>query len=213
MQGRKPSFLRRSPRHAGPLALVSAMIISTAGCQGMAMTQESDNGRAIGKIDNTVADWPLTFVRHNFGAHCFDTIGCRITYSGFTHGVDRDDEVSPPVSSYKGTHSQLLSAGHIARRNFPPPAHVKWRSKDGVEHEADVDVADIFHDRKILHRVPREDIREGVSITDPDVILEVNDRTINVYMRAFIPTRELQIPGNKYSGFRDDLVLAWTKTY
>ena len=48
---------------------------------------------------------------------------------------------------------------------------------------------------------------------DPDIILEVNDRTINVYMRAFVPTRELQIPGNKYSGFRDDLILAWSRTY
>lgn len=67
----------------------------------MAMTQESGNGKA-SKIDNTVADWPLTFVQHNFGAHCFDTIGCKITYSGFTHGVDGDDEVSPPLASYRG---------------------------------------------------------------------------------------------------------------
>ena len=48
---------------------------------------------------------------------------------------------------------------------------------------------------------------------NPDILLEVNDRTINVYMRAFVPTRELQIPGNKYSRFRDDLILAWSKTY
>lgn len=179
----------------------------------MAMTQESGNGKTVGRIDNTVADWPLTFVQHNFGAHCFDTIGCRITYSGFTHGVDTDDEVSPPLASYRGTREQILSAGHIARRNFPPPAHVSWRSKDGVAHEADVDIAAIFSDRKIVHQVPREDIREDVSITDPDIVLEVEDRTITVYMRAFIPTKALQVAGNPYSGHRNDLVRVWSRTY
>ena len=33
----------------------------------------------------------------------------------------------------------------------------------------------------------------------PDIVLEVNDRTINIYMRAFINTRSLQIPGNPRS--------------
>lgn len=212
MQGRTPADARYRAARTRSLAWIAAMIVSTAGCQGMAMTQESGNGKA-SKIDNTVADWPLTFVQHNFGAHCFDTIGCKITYSGFTHGVDGDDEVSPPLASYRGTREQILSAGHIARRNFPPSAHVTWRSKDGAAHEADVDIAGIFRDRKIVHQVPREEIREGVSITDPDIVLEVEDRTITVYMRAFIPTKALQIAGNPYSGHRNDLVRVWSRTY
>ena len=88
-----------------------------------------------------------------------------------------------------------------------------WRSKDGQPHEADIDIGEIFRDQKIVHRVPREDIREGVSITDPDIVLEVEDRTITVYMRAFIPTKELQVPGNPYSGHRDDLLRVWSRTY
>lgn len=179
----------------------------------MAMTQESGSPKTVGKVDNTVADWPLTFVQHNFGAHCFDTIGCRITYAGFTHGVEGSEEVSPPLVSRRGTREQILRAGHLARRNFPPPAHVVWRSKDGQPHEADIDIGEIFRDQKIVHRVPREDIREGVSITDPDIVLEVEDRTITVYMRAFIPTKELQVPGNPYSGHRDDLLRVWSRTY
>ena len=66
-------------------------------------------------------------------------------------------------------------------------------------------------DQKVLHNVPKEDVLGDLG--NPDILLEVNDRTINVYMRAFVPTRELQIPGNKYSRFRDDLILAWSKTY
>ncbi|MDM0052216.1 hypothetical protein [Variovorax sp. J22R115] len=47
----------------------------------------------------------------------------------------------------------------------------------------------------------------------PAIILEVNDRTINVYMRAHISTKELQVPGNRYSDFRNDLIKAFSQTY
>jgi len=47
----------------------------------------------------------------------------------------------------------------------------------------------------------------------PGIFLEVNDRTISVYMKAFIATRAEQIPGNKDSDFRDDVILAWTHAY
>lgn len=191
------------------ICFIAASMLGT-GCQGIAMTQEARVTTKAGG-EKMTTEWPLKFTQHNFGAHCFDTIGCRITYSGFVHGVDRDDEVSPPVSSYRAKHEQLLSAGHIARRNFPEPAKVHWRSKDGVSHEAEVDIGEIFKDRVVRHHVPRDEIHGDLG--DPDIILEVNDRTINVYMRAFVPTKTLQVPGNKYSGFRDDLILVWTKTY
>ena len=179
----------------------------------MAMTQESGNGKAAGRIDNTVADWPLTFVRHNFGATSYSTYGCKVVYNGFVHLSEEDDVLQMSSARAHPDSLRKTSAGYLSVRNFPEPAKVTWRSSDGVAHEADVDIGAIFKDRLVLHRAPREEIREGVSITNPDIILEVNDRTINVYMRAFVPMRELQIPGNKHSGFRDDLVLAWTKTY
>ncbi|MFT3669817.1 MAG: hypothetical protein QM795_14870 [Pseudoxanthomonas sp.] len=189
-----------------------ASLILVAGCQSGAVVRKTGDSRP-SRVDNTVADWPLRFVRHNFGAHCFDTVGCRITYSGFTHGVDHVGKVSPPLSSYRGSREQILSAGHIARKNFPPPVHVAWRSLDGVAHEAEVDIEALFPDQLIAHNVAREDIREDVSITDPDIILEVEDRTLSVYMRAFIPTKALQIPGNPYSGHRAELVRVWSEMY
>ena len=191
--------------------LVASMIL-TAGCQGMAMTQSTGATPTTG-AEKMATEWPLTFTQHNFGAHCFDTIGCRITYAGFTHGVDREDEVSPPMSSYKGSREQLLRAGHVGKRNFPPPAKVSWRSRDGVPHEAEVDIGEIFKDRVVRHNVPREDYREDLGVADPDIVLEVNDRTINVYMRALIPTRAQQARGGASGYSRDELILAWTKTY
>lgn len=177
----------------------------------MAMTQQSDNGRGVGKTDSTVADWPLTFVRHNFGATSYSTYGCKVFYNGFWHLSD-DDHVLR-ISSARAHPDALkkLSAGYLSVGNFPEPAKVTWRSADGVAHEADVDIGAIFKDRKVLHNVPEGEVLGDIG--NPDILLEVNDRTINVYMRAYVPTRDLQIPGNRYSGFRDDLILAWSKTY
>ncbi len=211
MQGRKPSPRRDSPRHAYSLALVSAMIFSTAGCQGMAMTQESGSGKTVGKIDSTATDWPLTFVRHNFGATSYSTYGCKVVYNGFLHLSNDEDVLQISSASAHPDALKKLSAGYLSVRNFPGPAKVTWRSADGAAHQAEVDIGEIFKDQKVLHNVPKEEVLGDLG--NPDILLEVNDRTINVYMRAFVPTRELQIPGNKYSRFRDDLILAWSKTY
>lgn len=209
-------MIRRSarPSRYGARSLLAGLVapmILTAGCQGMAMTQNTGTTTTTG-AEKMATQWPLTFTQHNFGAHCFDTIGCRITYAGFTHGVDREDEVSPPMSSYKGSREQLLRAGHVGKRNFPPPAKVSWRSRDGVPHEATVDIGEIFKDRVVLHNVPQKDYRDDLGIADPDIVLEVNDRTVNVYMRALIPTRTEQA-GGAHGYSRDELVLAWTRTY
>ena len=62
-----------------------------------------------------------------------------------------------------------------------------------------------------------EKLRNALIPRDPDdardVIMEINDRTINVYMKAFISLREPRIPGNRHSDYRSELVLAWSKIY
>src|SRR3546814_11213410 len=96
---------------------------------------------------------------------------------------------------------------------FPAPSSVSWRSKSVKPSQAEVDFGDSFKERRIRHNRQREEISETASISQPGRILEVNERTINVYMRARIPTKELQIPGNKYSDFRNDLIKVFSRTY
>jgi hypothetical protein len=43
--------------------------------------------------------------------------------------------------------------------------------------------------------------------------VEVDDRTINVYMRTFIPLKAPEISGNPHSDFNDELVLIFSQTY
>jgi len=166
-------------------------------------------------IDETytdrASDWPLKFRAHNFGAHCFDTQRCEILYRGFPHG--EKDRPAPSIASYGRPHESLLSAGRGPIPNFPPPAKVTWISKDGASHQAEVDMGAIFADQLVRHNLKREEISPEGSLPLPDIILEVDDRTINVYMRATIWTKQLQIPGNRLSNQRRDLTKVHGRTY
>src|SRR3546814_294692 len=121
----------------------------------------------------------------------------------------RTDTLFPNTTLFRS----LLTASFLRIANFPPPAVVSWRSKDGTPLRAEVDIDKIFKDRLIRHNVAREDIPEKAGVHNPDIVLEVDDRTINVYMRAFVPTKEPQTPGNKHSNFRNDLIKVFSRTY
>ena len=168
----------------------------------------SDPSHESGNRDENAA--LLRFTAHSFSAHCFDTIGYKVLYDNLYAVRRDDDEVSPPP---RADYLSYLSASTVGIQNFPPPAIVTWRSKDGTPHKATVDIGDIFKDQRILHHVPAKDIPKDAYVDDPGIILVVNDRTISVYMRATIPLKEPSIPGNKYSDFRDDLILAYSHTY
>lgn len=208
------SRMRIRPASARRLAVaIAAGVLSMTGCQGMATAVQDSSSPASGKADNTVADWPFKFVQHNFGATCYSTYDCTVNYNGVWLSLGSENEPRPALEDVHPDALKNASTGQIGIMNFPEPVLVRWRSKDGARLEADVDIGRIFKDQLILHNVPKEDIPEGISILNPDVLLVVDDRTINVYMRAFIPTKSLRTPGNPNSDYRRDLVLAWSKTY
>lgn len=157
-------------------------------------------------------EWPLRFEKHSFSARCYDTVGCKVLYNDFYHIEKVENEISPPPENdqYQESWTKMPYGGI---ENFPSAAVVSWRSKDGAAHQEKVDIAGIFKDQKILHNVKAEEIPEGAKIASPDIILVVNDRTINVYMKAYIPLKEPRIPGNKYSTHVNELVLAYSHTY
>jgi len=160
--------------------------------------------------DSATSDFPLRFTTHNFGAYCYNTYGCKVLYNNFYHVDETDEKRLPP--STQGQRERWTGS-YIDVANFPSPAFVTWRALDGTTLDAKVDIGAIFKDKIILHNVRPEDIPEHAYIVDPSIILVVDDRTISVYMRAHIPLKTPAIPGNKYSTFRDDLVLAYQHAY
>lgn len=199
--------------HALAAALIS---LTTTGCATAMSSPSTAQIERPAPTDQV----PLKFKFHNFQAHCYNALGCRVIYNNHDFSPypgDQDpNEVAsgpPPSADY---HEHWGFASYIGVRNFPPPAKVRWKSLDGVAHEAEVDIGEIFKDELVLHNVPADDMArfyEGPVADEPGIFLEVNDRTISVFMKTLIPTKTAQIPGNDRSFARTDLILAWTKTY
>jgi hypothetical protein len=164
------------------------------------------------------AQWPLRFKSHWFSGYAFNTLECSVFYANFPEVGPFPGEVDKPsrsVESYGRPLDQLLSASRGPIINFPPPAQVTWKSKDGTPLSAQIDIGKIFADGLIRHNLTKEEISEGTLKSDntPGIILEVNDRTINVYMRATLYTKVEQRPGHKHSDYRDDLIKVFNKSY
>ena len=117
----------------------------------------------------------------------------------------------PPSASRGPDYLKGWSGGYLGVDNFPKPAEVIWRSKDGVAREAEIDIGEIFKDELIRHHVPREemaDLPDGKYESNPSILLEVNDRTItSVYERTYPPQEEVEIAGHMRNDCRDDVIL------
>lgn len=189
---------------------VAVMIAATltAGCTNMS-TNPMDR-----VINQTAAnEWPVKYYVHSFGAYCYNTIGCQVEYAD-TYQIHREPgEVSPAMGAHGEDASKVWEGTHSGISNFPRPATVRWQSRDGVAHEERIDIGEIFKDGVIRTKVPRDQVAEDVHISDPDIILVVDDRTVNVYMKTRVPLKKPEIPGNDLTRGRDELILAYKKTF
>lgn len=179
------------------------------GCQSAMSNQPESTPRHRGEPPM----FPLKFVDHDFEVHCYNTLRCRVIYNNFNFSPYKAEEQPSPAPSSSDYRDHWRFASNLGIRNFPPPAEVSWTSLDGVEHEAKVDIGEIFKDERVLYNVPDAEIPDRSWGGEPGIILEVNDRTLSVFMKAFIATKTEQIPGNKYSDGREDVIQAWTHTY
>jgi hypothetical protein len=158
-------------------------------------------------------EWPLRFEKHSFSAHCYDTTGCSVLYNDEYFVQDSAEKVRPSSASIGPNYQKGWgTVTYSGIKNFPSPALVKWKSKDGAAHEAKIDIADIFKDQRILHKVAREDlpVKTVANVGDPAIILEINNRTINVYMRDVIYLKDTESRLGKSS---DEVILAYSHTY
>ena len=204
----KPLLMPRRFDLLRAIFAATALALLMTGCQPAMSTQPDNAARHRGEPPM----FPLIFKVHAFQAYCFNTLTCKIVYNNYQFMPSLADKPSgpPPSADYR---EHWPFASNIGIRNFPPPAQVHWTSLDGVEHDAQVDIGAIFKDERVLYKVPNSEIPDRSWGGEPGIFLEVNDRTINVYMKAFIATKTEQIPGNRNSDFRDDVIRAWTHSY
>ncbi|TBR36742.1 MULTISPECIES: hypothetical protein [Dyella] len=203
-----PSLLRRAWRAAG------IWVMLATGCASAPPTP--DPYRLEPPPETFSA--PLPFGAHNFWGYCFSVTDCHIEYDKFDFGAfksDNDPEFVFPAPRTDKHYRRFLSFRQTGIPNFPEPARLSWKSLDGVRHEVEIDLAEIFNDQLIWHRVPPDNMKRfysGPSAPPPDIFIEVNDRTVNVLMAMFIPTLRAR-QDNDRSFHRRDFVLAWTKRF
>lgn len=198
--------------HTSPRRLAAALVataLTTTGCQGMAMTHEQSQSTNVAPQQGPLTEFPLRFLRHNFGIATYAVQEYTVIYANRPYsGGPRPAREDVHPNSFNA-----IDAGHISIRNFPAPAIVRWKARDGTPLETEVDIGEIFKDELVLYDAPRDEISDRTPAINPDIVMEIDDRTINVYMRAHLSLKAPRIPGNRYSNFRADLVQAWSKTY
>jgi hypothetical protein len=171
-------------------------------------------------LNNEMPDesWPLRFDSFNFDVRCYNTLRCHAFFMKQQLSTHIDE---PSGKAYSPDWKEHWKAGFIVSPDqvFPPPVEIHWTALDGNERSAEIDLEDIFPQRQILHEVAQDDVDElfGLHPVEriADILLEVNDSTINVYMRSWVRTKHLvdpSIPDGKRVSQRK-LILAWTKTY
>ena len=200
------------------LCLAATLTPTLAGCQPVQQPPDTirlPNGNFRDHVDTSK---PLKFHRYHLGAGCYDTYGCRIKYGdGYGNGyIVQDDPDEKEISSAEIGENYLdgLHGGWIDPPWPPQKAWISWQDKNRQPLEAMVDLDEIFKDRLILHKVPREHMPPVYHAwIIPEIMIEVNDRTVRVWMRAMIFTTVLRKPDNPHSNFRNDIMLAYEKTY
>ena len=203
------------------LSLSIAGLSFLSGCQMNQQTPSSSLSSAVTAAANPDSVPVLRFKFHSFNALCFDTYGCKVVYAGLTVPNDASNKKRLSFAEWSGNEGEnalkRAFGGHIDIKNFPAPAKVTWRSKDGTSHSAEIDIGKIFKDERIIHHLPLREFafqdNPMASSDDPTIVLVVDDRTIKVYMLASINTNREQIPGNKYSYTKNELTLAYSQTF
>lgn len=161
--------------------------------------------------------WPLRFDGYKFGARCYNTLRSSILFKN--HQLALSTELNAPSGT---PHSPdwkdkwEVGFGVMDKMDVPlPPVDIDWTALDGVERNALIDLEEIFPNHQILHQVARGDVHEYWAIHHrhlAEILVEVNDRTINVYMKAKVATK-LHPSYPETLGRSKDLILAWTMTY
>lgn len=195
------------PGAARPSALAFAVLAATAlpslpGCHAMSSPQEAGMELAV-KIDTSK---PIRFSTHSFGAHCFGGAGCRVKYFDRLIRSRPDSESNPSLPATD--LGQLMVAPHVGIPNFPAPASVSWTSEDGSSLHALVDIGAIFEDQLVRHDVPASELPKFLyTEIEPEILVVVRDRQLDVFMRARIPI------ANEDGGAHKNLVLVDSRTY
>lgn len=158
-------------------------------------------------VNRRAGDGPLRFWQHNFGVYCFDTWGCTVRYGAEVVVEQPKDELRPSIASLPGNVLKRMNGTIGPYRNFQGPLFLDWLDKSRNPLHLRLDLDQIFADGLIRHAVAQAEIRADATVLNPDIVVQIEDRTVRLFMRALIPLKRPAIPGNRLSDSIDENVL------
>ena len=153
----------------------------------------------------------LTFKTHDLSIDIYDASDLNLIYSRSQHNLSKGKIARKKTHDDENKFPNFKSGSYFA---FPGPVELNWRSSDGETHSFLLDLDKIFKDRKVLHTEDQKLIYKPKPITggEPTIIIEVNNRTLNVYMFATVQTIS-QDPNVTRRNSRDHRTLAFSQTF
>lgn len=153
----------------------------------------------------------LKFNTHELSVQVYNASDLRVVYANTPHTLAMG-ELARQKTEADGKRMPGFTSGDYPA--FSGPVEMEWRSKDGslLHHKLDLD--SIFKERKILHHEDLTRIYKPMPTSDvpPVIIIEANDRSVNVYMFTVL---QLVSPdsNNNHREARNNCVLAYSKTF
>lgn len=158
--------IKRNSHHL-KLVLVSIALIAFSGCGIL------------------IERGPLTFKRHDLAFDCYSAKDMKVFYANRLYKncesrfvrqkIPRDDKDLPNsvMSSNRAFEGQLI---------------VEWRSLDEELHSQALDLDEIFKGRIVIHDVDPKLIYRPAPFgsLNPKIVIEVNNRTLSLYMDVSI---------------------------
>lgn len=153
---------------------------------------------------------PLTFQRHDLSVALFNVRAVTIHYAGSLHTAT-DDEYAPAKSERDVNRYPSVKSGEYPA--FASMVGMEWQALNGQTLECTLDLDAIFKDRRVLHAQDPARICPETPIAGdvPTIIIELDDRTVNVYM--FVTLRMLGADFAEKRTTLNEKTLAYTRTF
>ena len=165
----------------------------------------------MGSLTMAAEDDVLKFQSHDLNLQIYSAGDFRLLYAGSPHEIAIGRTAREKTAEDEKRYPGFTSGDYQA---FAGPVEMEWRSKDGTLFKHTLDLNSIFNDKKILHDENPADIYKPMPILgrQPTIIIEVNDRTVNVYMFTSIQLIPKD-PNAARRNRRDHRVLAYSQTF
>lgn len=150
----------------------------------------------------------LTFNKHTLSINIYSVSDVNIVYAGSPHRLSAGKLMRAKTAADEKRFPGFGSGTYIT---FAGPVDIAWKSQDGTDHSYALDLDEVFKDRKVLHT--EDEARfykpEPVYGSAPTIIIELNDRTLNVYMFVTIRLEKDEMTREH----KDHYTLAYTKQF